>query len=133
MSLNAPSTITPTQRVSQLATERGTIKVPMTLTAAVSTSRAPTTAATSRATIGTAMGISSDLDEQTIDGHRNAHLVRSSPAPAPSTAVPAALHREQHHSGPCSGTVSRIWVNLGFLFFLSLGLTCAGGTQRQVR
>src|SRR5438045_1500806 len=48
MSLNTPSTSAPTQRVSQLATERGTIKVPTTLTAAVSTSRAPTAAATSR-------------------------------------------------------------------------------------
>jgi hypothetical protein len=61
MSLNTPSTSAPTQRVSQLATERGTIKVPTTLTAAVSTSRAPTAAATSRAAIGTAMAISSDL------------------------------------------------------------------------
>src|SRR6266568_56348 len=32
MSLNTPSTSAPTQRVSQLATERGTIKVPTTLT-----------------------------------------------------------------------------------------------------
>jgi hypothetical protein len=35
--------------------------VPTTLTAAVSTSKAPTAAATSRAAIGTAMGNSSDL------------------------------------------------------------------------
>src|SRR5215470_714704 len=61
MRVNAPPTITPTQRVSQLPTGRGTIRVPTTLNAAVSTSRAPTTAATSRAAIGTAMAISSDL------------------------------------------------------------------------
>src|SRR5215469_13736401 len=61
MRLNTPLTSAPTQRVSQLPTGRGTIRVPTTLTAAVSTSKAPTTAATSRAAIGTAMGISSNL------------------------------------------------------------------------
>ncbi len=41
--------------VSQLATERGTISVPITLPAEVATTTTPTTAATSRTATGTTM------------------------------------------------------------------------------
>ena len=60
-SRNAPFTIRSTQRVSQLLTGRGTISVPMTLVHAVSTSRPPATAATSRAAKRHHHGISSAL------------------------------------------------------------------------
>src|SRR5580704_18870180 len=54
---NAPVTSRSTSRVSQLPIGRGTIRVPISLTAAVITSSAPTPAATSRAAIGTTMAL----------------------------------------------------------------------------
>src|SRR5215472_5746909 len=53
---NTQFTLRSTHRVSQLLTGRGTISVPMTLAHAVSTSAAPTAAATQRAASGTTMG-----------------------------------------------------------------------------
>src|SRR5690348_16230125 len=52
-SLKAPLTIRSTHRVSQLLTGRGTISVPTALAHAVSTSKAPATAATDRPASGT--------------------------------------------------------------------------------
>ncbi len=56
ISMKAPRTTRSIWRVSQFATGRGTISVPMTLAADVAMSSTPTAAATSRAACGTTMG-----------------------------------------------------------------------------
>src|SRR5690348_12094763 len=101
-SLKAPLTIRSTHRVSQLLTGRGTISVPTALAHAVSTSKAPATAATDRPASGTTT-MNSPGSQLTLRPTKPQHRGHSQPrmgaANLPGTPGNVALHGMEQAAG----------------------------------
>src|SRR5690242_15626278 len=101
-SLKAPLTIRSTHRVSQLLTGRGTISVPTALAHAVSTSKAPATAATNRPANGTTT-MNSPGSQLTLRPTERQHRGHSQPRMAPQiyrgTPGNVALHAMEQAAG----------------------------------